>query len=59
MQQHKVNLMNDIDYFETLENTVTIALQEDIKEGDLTAELIPKTTLILSIDALLRNMIVS
>lgn len=36
--------MNDINYFETLENTVTIALQEDIKEGDLTAELIPKET---------------
>jgi nicotinate-nucleotide pyrophosphorylase (carboxylating) len=40
----KHNHMNDINYFETLENTVTIALQEDIKEGDLTAELIPKET---------------
>ena len=40
----KRNHMNDINYFETLENTVTIALQEDIKGGDLTAELIPKDT---------------
>ncbi|NPA71457.1 MAG: carboxylating nicotinate-nucleotide diphosphorylase [Gammaproteobacteria bacterium] len=36
--------MNDINYFENLETSVTIALQEDIKEGDLTASLIPEPT---------------
>lgn len=33
--------MQNIDYFEHLEQTVIIALQEDIGDGDLTAELIP------------------
>lgn len=36
--------MNAVNYFDSLENTVTIALQEDIQGGDLTAELIPMTT---------------
>lgn len=36
--------MNAIDYFENLENTVAIALEEDIKSGDLTAGLIPEET---------------
>ncbi|MCF6345484.1 MAG: carboxylating nicotinate-nucleotide diphosphorylase [Thiomicrorhabdus sp.] len=36
--------MNDINYFDALEATVSIALQEDIRGGDLTAELIPITT---------------
>lgn len=36
--------MNDINYFENLENTVAIALEEDIKSGDLTAGLIPEET---------------
>lgn len=36
--------MNDINYFENLETTVSIALEEDIKSGDLTAGLIPKET---------------
>ncbi len=39
-----MNKMNDINYFDALENTVSIALQEDIRGGDLTAELIPITT---------------
>jgi len=34
--------MNDINYFENIEHTVTTALDEDIKTGDLTAGLIPK-----------------
>jgi nicotinate-nucleotide pyrophosphorylase (carboxylating) len=33
--------MQNIDYFEHLEQTVIIALQEDIGDGDLTADLIP------------------
>lgn len=33
--------MNDINYFENIEETVTTALDEDIKTGDLTAGLIP------------------
>ncbi len=36
--------MNDINYFENLETTVSIALEEDIKTGDLTAGLIPEET---------------
>ncbi len=36
--------MNDINYFENLETTVSIALEEDIKSGDLTAGLIPEET---------------
>lgn len=36
--------MNDINYFENLENTVSIALDEDIKSGDLTADLIAEET---------------
>ena len=36
--------MNDINYFDTLEETVFTALQEDVQGGDLTAELIPHTT---------------
>ena len=36
--------MNAVNYFDSLENTVTTALQEDIQGGDLTAELIPITT---------------
>ncbi len=36
--------MNDINYFENLENTISIALEEDIKSGDLTAGLIPEET---------------
>lgn len=36
--------MNDINYFETLEDTVSIALQEDIQNGDLTASLINEST---------------
>lgn len=35
--------MNAVNYFDSLENTVTTALQEDIQGGDLTAELIPIT----------------
>ena len=34
--------MNDINYFENLENSVSVALIEDIKTGDLTASLIPE-----------------
>lgn len=33
--------MNDINYFEDIETTVATALKEDIKDGDLTADLIP------------------
>ncbi len=33
--------MNDINYFEDIETTVATALKEDIKGGDLTADLIP------------------
>ena len=33
----------DMNYFETLKNSVTTALAEDIQTGDLTAGLIPKT----------------
>ena len=33
--------MNDINYFEDIEHTVANALKEDIKDGDLTADLIP------------------
>ena len=33
--------MTDIDYFENIEEIVANALKEDIKEGDLTADLIP------------------
>ncbi len=36
--------MNDINYFENLETTVSTALEEDIKSGDLTASLIPEET---------------
>ncbi len=36
--------MNDINYFENLESSVSIALLEDIKSGDLTAGLIPEQT---------------
>jgi len=36
--------MNDINFFENLETTVAIALEEDIKSGDLTAGLIPEKT---------------
>lgn len=36
--------MNDINYFENLENTVSISLDEDIKSGDLTADLIAEET---------------
>lgn len=35
--------MNDINYFEDIESTVASALNEDIKDGDLTAGLIPET----------------
>lgn len=35
--------MNDINYFENIEETVSTALREDIKTGDLTAGLIPET----------------
>ncbi|WP_040724781.1 carboxylating nicotinate-nucleotide diphosphorylase [Thiomicrorhabdus sp. Kp2] len=34
--------MNDINYFENIEETVSLALDEDIKTGDLTAGLIPE-----------------
>lgn len=34
--------MNDINYFENIENIVAVALDEDIKTGDLTAGLIPE-----------------
>jgi len=34
--------MNDINYFENIEHTVSTALDEDIKTGDLTAGLIPQ-----------------
>jgi len=34
--------MNDINYFEDIEETVANALKEDIKDGDLTADLIPE-----------------
>ena len=36
--------MTDINYFEDLEHSVTTALEEDIKSGDLTASLIPEET---------------
>lgn len=35
--------MKNIDYFENLSKTVQVALQEDIKNGDLTANLIPES----------------
>lgn len=35
--------MNDINYFENIEATVATALKEDIKSGDLTADLIPES----------------
>ncbi len=34
--------MTDINYFEDIEETVAMALKEDIKDGDLTADLIPE-----------------
>lgn len=34
--------MNDINYFENIEQTVAFALEEDVNTGDLTASLIPE-----------------